>query len=119
MERNCWLKDKNVSMRPSGYRVPNESGNSAVNRKSAGNNIKYLLCALTFPTESKISLDRNVWIADTGASVHIQAHRKGLENVRAATAAETITMGNGSAELTAPIGNLPVEQQFVTSTATN
>jgi hypothetical protein len=95
-------------MRHSGYRLTNESGNSDVNRKSTGNKIKCLLCALTFPTDSKILLDPNVWILpDTGVSVHMMAHRKGLINVTAATTAEMITMGNGTAELTAEIGTLP------------
>jgi hypothetical protein len=60
MERDCWQKDENAGMSPSGYRVPNESGNSAVDCKSTGNKIEYLLCILTFPTDSKILLDPNV-----------------------------------------------------------
>jgi hypothetical protein len=94
-------------MMPSGYRVPNKSGNSAVHCKSAGNRINYLLFALTSPTESKILLDPGVWIADTGASIHMMTHRKGLIDVRRATTAEMITMGNGIAESTAEIITLP------------
>jgi hypothetical protein len=37
MERKCWLKEENASMRPARYQVPNETGNSAVDRKSGGN----------------------------------------------------------------------------------
>jgi hypothetical protein len=82
MERNCsWLKDENAGMRPSGYRVPNETGNSAADCKSTGNHIEYLLCDLTFPTDNKILLDPNIWITDTAASVHMTAHRTGLINV--------------------------------------
>jgi hypothetical protein len=36
MERNCWLKEENTSMRLARYQVPNETGSSAVDRKSGG-----------------------------------------------------------------------------------
>jgi hypothetical protein len=76
-------------MRPSSrYSIPKETGNSAVDRKSSGNHIEHFLCALTFPTHSKILLNPNVWITDTAAAIiHIKAHRTGLVNVRTATTA--------------------------------
>jgi hypothetical protein len=62
---------------------------------------------MKFPTDSKILLDPNVWIADTGASVCMTPHQKGLINVRAANTAAMITMGSGSAESASEIGTLP------------
>jgi hypothetical protein len=107
-ESNCWQKEENAGLRPSGYRVPTESDNSAVDRKSTGNKIEYLLCALTFPIkDSKLLLDPNIWIADTAASVHMTAHQQGLMNIRTATNDETIMMGNGNSELATVIGTLP------------
>jgi hypothetical protein len=49
-ESSCWQKEDNAGLRPSGYRVPNESGNSAVDSKSAGDQIEYLLWVLHFGT---------------------------------------------------------------------
>jgi hypothetical protein len=95
-------------LRPSGYRLPTESGNSAVDRKSTGNNIEYLLCALTFPiNDSKLLLDPNIWIADTAASVHMTTHQQGQIDIRTATNDATITMGNSNSELVTVIGTLP------------
>lgn len=73
MERDSWQTDENAGMRPYGYGVPNKSGNSAFDCKSTGNNIEYLLFALTFPTDSKVLQDPNIWLADTGASLHMRA----------------------------------------------
>jgi hypothetical protein len=87
--------------------VPTESGNSAADHKSTGNKIEYLLCALTFPiNDSKLLLDPNIWIADTGASVHMTAHQQGLVNICTATKDATITMGNGNSESATVIGTL-------------
>jgi hypothetical protein len=95
-------------LRPSGYRVPTESGNSAVGRKGTGNKIEYLLCALTFPiNDSKLLLDPNIWIADTAASVHMTAHQQGLINICTATNDTTIRMGNGNSESATVTGTLP------------
>jgi hypothetical protein len=95
-------------LRPSGYRVPTESGNSAVGRKGTGNKIEYLLCALTFPiNDSKLLLDPNIWIADTAASVHMTAHQQGLINICTATNDATIRMGNGNSESATVTGTLP------------
>ncbi len=97
MERNCWLKEENKSQRPCGFRMPNESANSALDRRKNNTDdketahVEYLLCGLTFPTDSKILLGPNIWIADTAANVHhMTAHRQGLTSVRKATNVETI-----------------------------
>jgi hypothetical protein len=45
-------------------------------------NVEYLLCGLTIPTDSKILLDPKIWIADTAASVHVTAHKEGLQEVQ-------------------------------------
>jgi hypothetical protein len=96
-------------LRPPGYRVPSESGNSAVARKSTGNKSEYLLCVLTFPIkDSKLLLDPNVWLVDTVVSVHMTTHQQGLLDMCTAANDAMITMGNGSSE-SAPvvIGTLP------------
>jgi hypothetical protein len=42
--------------------------------------------------------DPNVWIADTGAMVHTMSHAAGMHKIKAATADDSITVGNGSNE---------------------
>jgi hypothetical protein len=106
MERNCWQKEENTGSRPSGYRVPTENANSAIKKKGA-TSYECLLCAITFPNESKLLLDPNVWIADTGASVHMTSHRQGLIDEQTATDSSNITMGNGAIKTASIIGTLP------------
>jgi hypothetical protein len=50
--------------------------------------------------------DKNVWIADTGATVHTTAHKGGLHSLKKVTGDDSITMGNGIAEKAALIGEL-------------
>jgi hypothetical protein len=112
MERKCWLKEDNKRKRPQGYRIPNESTNLAVDHlknnwiNNWNNNVEYLLCGLTIPTNSKILLDPNIWITDMAASVHMMVLKEGLQGVHKATQAKTSTMGNGDIETTTEIGSL-------------
>jgi hypothetical protein len=62
-ESNCRQKEENAGLRPSGYRVPNESGNSAVDRRSTGNKSEYLLCALAF----QLTTVNFYWIQTSGS----------------------------------------------------
>jgi hypothetical protein len=48
----------------------------------------------------------NVWIGDTGASVHMTLHRSGMHDVKKARQVDAITMGNGKSEEAAVIGNI-------------
>jgi hypothetical protein len=77
-ERNCWQKEENKNKRPQGYMMPNEMVNLSLDNNKT---IEYLLCGLTNPTENKILLDPNVWIADTAASIHATAHKEGLQGI--------------------------------------
>jgi hypothetical protein len=77
-------------------------------RKSPGNKIEYLVCALDFPrNDSKLLLDPNVWIAETAASVHMLAQQEGLINIRTATNDAAITMGNRNSESATLFWTLP------------
>jgi hypothetical protein len=66
--------------------------------------IEYLLCGLTNPTENKILLDPNVWIADTAASMHATAHKEGLQGINKTST--TVMINNGKTETTTENGTL-------------
>jgi hypothetical protein len=56
--------------------------------------------------EENINHDDSIWIADTGASIHMTTSKKGLVNIREITEEGTVTMGNGSKEKLKAMGNL-------------
>ena len=59
---------------------------------------------LAFPSTSKLLQSPNVWIADTGASIHMTSHIAGMKNVR--TVSQGITMGNSHNELAGRMGDI-------------
>jgi hypothetical protein len=47
-----------------------------------GNKVEYLLMAMEFPTDQKFLDNPDVWIGDTGASVHMSPHRGGMRDLK-------------------------------------
>ena len=108
-EVDCWEKDSNKAKRPSGYKTGKERGTGSERAASAvdgGPKVEFLLGALTFPEETGLLDDPNVWIADTAATVHMTPYRTGTSNVRKATGADSITMGNGNQEKAAEVADI-------------
>jgi protocatechuate 3,4-dioxygenase beta subunit len=68
------------------------------------NNVEYLLCGLTNPTENRILLVPNVWIADMAATVHTTAYKERLQDINKART--TLKMNNGNPETTMETGTL-------------
>lgn len=64
-----------------------------------------MLAGMSFPNTLKILHDPNVWITDTGTTVHNLPYLFGIEGQKV-TKDESLTMGNGKAEATLVIGNL-------------
>jgi hypothetical protein len=98
-EVDCWEKDGNKAKRPMGFRTAKERGTGGEKAASAVDGRKttdFLLCALTFPEETGVLDDPNLWIADTAATVHMTPYRSGITNVRKATGADLNTTGNGN-----------------------
>jgi hypothetical protein len=62
--------------------------------------------AIEFPTDQKFLDNPNVWIGDTGASVHMSPHRSGMRDLQKAKSVDVITMANGSSEDATVIGNI-------------
>jgi hypothetical protein len=60
----------------------------------------------SFPETAELLKDKNVWIADNGATVHTTRHKSGMHSLKKVTGDDFITMGNGIAEKAALIGEL-------------
>jgi hypothetical protein len=54
---------------------------------------------MSFPTDQQILNDPNVWIGDTGATVHMTPHKNGIANVRKGSKNDAVTMGNEQVEV--------------------
>jgi hypothetical protein len=54
--------------------------------------------AMEFPTDQKFLDNPNVWIGDTGVSVHMSPHRSGMRGLQKAKSVDAITMANGNSE---------------------
>ena len=108
-EVDCWEKDGNKAKRPTGYKTAKDKekgGEKAASAVDGGNKTEFLLCGLTFPEETGLLTDPNVWIADTAATVHMTPHKIGISNIRKATGADSITMGNGNQEKAAQLADI-------------
>jgi hypothetical protein len=62
--------------------------------------------AMAFPKDQNFLDNPNLWIVDTGASVHMTPHCNDKINVKKAKGNDAITMGNGKNEDTAVIGSI-------------
>jgi hypothetical protein len=66
------------------------------------------LCAIKFPNSMKLLLDPNVWIADTGATVHATPNSSAMIKKSERNGNDSVTMKNGKSEATEWYGGLPV-----------
>ena len=64
------------------------------------------LAGLTFPASRALLTDPNVFIADTGSTVHSTRFKHGFKNSKRGTDDDAITMGNGTREDATMIGDL-------------
>ena len=64
------------------------------------------MASMMFPAKLGPLDDPNVWIADTGATVHSTPHRKGMVNTKKATGQDLVTMGNGVNVLASTISEI-------------
>jgi hypothetical protein len=65
------------------------------------------LCAMKFPKSMKLLLDPNVWIAETGATVHAPPNSSAMVKKSDRNGNDSVTMGNGKSEATEWYGDLP------------
>jgi hypothetical protein len=105
---DCWEKEENKEKRPKWYKgkATSEVGAAATD---ASKSVEFALTAhkkFLFPETAELLKDKNVWIADTGATVHTTAHKGGMHSLKKVTGDDSITMGNVIAEKAALIDEL-------------
>jgi hypothetical protein len=66
------------------------------------------LCAMKFPNSMKLLLDPNVWIADTGATIHATPNTISMIKKSDRNGNDSVTMVNRKSEATEWYGDLPV-----------
>jgi hypothetical protein len=116
MAKDCWEKEENADKRPKGWksRLGGEHASAAVDQDSGTEfGVEFLLNALTFPNNPQLLNDPNVWIADSGATVHMTPYKIGMRNLRKATVEDAITMGNKRTEYATEFGDIPVRTVYV------
>ena len=64
------------------------------------------MSSMTFPAKLGLLDDPNVWIADTGATVHSTPHAAGMVDIKKASGMDSVTMGNGASVNATIIGNI-------------
>jgi hypothetical protein len=104
---DCWEKEENKSKRPKGYKMQSEKGSAAVDGSDI---VEFVLTSkdvMAVPEVQELLDDPNIWIGDSGATVHMTPHRQGLINTRTAKQNESVTMGNKMVEKAQVIGDLP------------
>jgi hypothetical protein len=84
----------NVSKRPAWFKPREDGTETGAVANETGNKVEYLLMAMEFRTDQKFLDNPNVWIGDTGASVHMSPHRGGMHDVKKAKSVDAITMAN-------------------------
>jgi len=103
-------ENTNKNKKPIWYKPNNEMGASAVDKakNDGGSLVEFLMCGMEFSQQAKLLQAPNVWIAETGATVHSSPYKQEMENIQKPQTANAITMGNGKAEKAAMIGDLKV-----------
>jgi hypothetical protein len=97
----------NASKRPAWFKSREDGTETGAVANETGNKVvEYLLMAMEFPTDQKFLDNPNVWIGDTGASVHMSPHQSGMHDIKEAKPVDAITMANGSSEDATVIGNI-------------
>ena len=113
-------KEENKSKRPAYFKPASKKGNTTVDE---GSNVEVLLncmdaeqkseersevamSSMTFPAKLGLLDNPNVWIADTGATVHSTPHAAGMVDIKRASGMDSVTMANGASVKATIIGNI-------------
>ena len=116
---NCWEREDNRDRRPPGFVPVSERATADATRSGREQGLvsvdkgrvmesEVLLYGqgLTFPRKPQLLNDPNLWIADSGASVHSTPFCHGLTNLKTPGDGAGITMGNGETEMVTAIGDI-------------
>ena len=97
--QDCWEKEDNKSKHPVYFKPASEKGNTTVDggrkvevllssmeaeQKHEKHNSEVVMSSMTFPAKLGLLDDPNVWIADTGATVHSTSHASGMVDIKKA-----------------------------------
>jgi hypothetical protein len=66
------------------------------------------LCPIKFPNSMKLLLDPNVWITDTGATLHATPNSSAMIKKSERNENDSVAMGNEKSKATEWYGDLPV-----------
>eukprot|EP00980_Cylindrotheca_fusiformis_P010432 scaffold2318_cov88-Cylindrotheca_fusiformis.AAC.1 len=108
----CWSKEENAHLRPPWFKGTTETGNASIDGECVLTNVdvipKEVVCTTQIETDVQRLMNNctNLWIADTGASVHCTNSDKGMTACQEVSG-EAITVGNGKAVQTLKYGRLP------------
>ena len=100
----CWEKEENKHKWPKGCKTKSECGAAVID--GADSKVEFLLMGMTFSMQQDLLNDPNVWIGDTGVTLHMTPYADGLTNMQEAKSTDSVTMGNKSVEQAAIIGDL-------------
>jgi hypothetical protein len=92
--KDCWTREENKSKRPHNWKKPSEEKmNISVEKKRSYEKVVNYCWAIK-DLETKLT-DPDVWIADTGATVHSTANIAYANNWEPDTSNTVVVMGNG------------------------
>jgi hypothetical protein len=109
MSKDCWLKEENKHKRPSRYKSTGSGEQGTAATDGTGSKVEFLFCSMSFPTDQQILNDPNVWIGDTGATVHMTPYQNGITNIRKGSKNDAVTMGNKQVEEATLIADIPMK----------
>ena len=102
--------EKNKAKRPAWYQAPEKTEpESEVGGAAVDGTPEFCLAGINeweYSQAEEMLRDPTIWIADSGATVHMTAHKDGMQALQEATDRKAITMGNGNSEQAAMIGTL-------------
>jgi len=87
-------------------KASNEPKSVAPNEERDKHETETILPNFEIPSDFKILLSPEIWIADTGATVHNTPHEQGIENKKQPSATDHVTVGNGQKMQPATVGDI-------------
>jgi hypothetical protein len=106
---DCWEKDENKNKRPKGYKTQSEKGSAAVDGSDIVEFILPSADVMAFPEVQELLDDPNIWIGDSGATVHMTPHHQGLVNTREGKPNESVTIPTPSLQYREARNSLDLE----------
>ena len=61
---------------------------------------------MTIPADFRLLSTPNIWIANTGATIHNTPHQEGMTNIKQGTNNDSITVGNGDKIKSVSVGQI-------------